>query len=373
MRDIQLFQPDIKEEDFKEGLNYWNDGVSRIEKLENFFKKELNVKNVISTTNGTSALHLCLCALEIKRGDKILCSVNAHPMIPEVIRHFDAEPIFVDIDEESYNMDMNACEKVLQARYTKKLRGMILTHLGGQAADLEKAHELKKKYGLFLIEDVTSGCGGTYKNKPLGSAYGDVAIFSLFPEIENMPANGGILATNDDELAKKASLLRFHAQVQDTSGILDYIYDIVDIGCRYDISEIDAAFYFSNLKRRDANIARRKEIAAMYNKGLDATPHVKIPSVKNDHIYTMYIIKIDKNRDSFAKELAELGIGTGLNYIPLHLLSYYKTKYQLKVNNFPAALRNYQQILSLPIHSKVTNEEVHYIIDTIKKIAQKRV
>ena len=349
---IELSKLDIQEEDFKEGLNYWNDQRDRVELLENHFKKEFNAEYAISTTNGTSAIHLALCALELRRGDKIICSVNSHPNIPEMIRHFDAEPIFVDIEEDTFNIDMDVCERVLQSKNTKKLRGMILTHIAGQPCNLEKAYELKNKYDLLLLVDVRNSYGGHYKGKLLGSAYSDIAIFSMFPEKENISANGGMMITNNGDVADRASLLRFHAITKNGYSQLDYIYDVVDLGYRYDISQIDAGFYLSTLKRKNANIARHKEIAQMYNKALANTPHIKIPQNNGDHNYSLYIIKVDKNRDGFAKDLLEKHIQTGLHYIPLHLLNYYKTKYSLRVNSFPNALRCYQQILSLPYYNK---------------------
>jgi len=140
------------------------------------------------------------------------------------------------------------------------------------------------------------------------------------------------------------------------------------------MSQVCAAYFRAGIERIDENITRQKEIASIYNEELDSIPHVEVPAIEDDEFsYNLYMIKIDKNRDSFALDLKKEGIETGLHYIPLHLLSYYKTKYELRVNAFPDALRYYQQILSLPIYPSMSDDEVYYVCETIKKIAKTKV
>jgi dTDP-4-amino-4,6-dideoxygalactose transaminase len=140
------------------------------------------------------------------------------------------------------------------------------------------------------------------------------------------------------------------------------------------MSQLDAAYISAQLQKQDENIKRQREIAEIYNDALKNTPHISLPSLENeDHAFALYIVEVDKNRDSFAKELEENGIKTALHYIPLHLLSYYKTKYMLRVNDFPVALRTFQKVLSIPIFPAMSEAEIKYVVDTIKKIAKTRV
>ncbi len=139
------------------------------------------------------------------------------------------------------------------------------------------------------------------------------------------------------------------------------------------MSDLDAGFIDVQLSRQDQTIARQQEIAAQYNEKLKGVDHLSLPVVQEDHSYANYIVKIDKNRDSFARELENRGISTGIHYIPLHLMSYYKSKYMLRINDFPVALRNYQSILSIPIYASMTDKEVAYICDAIKEVAKTRV
>jgi len=350
--------------------------ANKVETLEKEFIKYTGCGDAISTVNGTAAMHLAMCALDLKRGDKIICSVNAFPSIAEVVRHFDAEPIFVDIDKDDFNIDVNQLEILLKNNKAKKLKGAFISHVAGQPADLKRIYELAKIYDIKIIEDATGALGGTYDGKKIGSLEADITVFRFNPQSNNSISSAGMMTTKDEELSRRARLLRNHAIVGegwDKFGNLGYVYDVVDIGLKYDLNELNAAFAIGQLEKNDAFIERRAEIADMYNKELASCPHVSTPIKKRDHIYSQYIIKIDKNRDNFAKELKERGIYTSLHYIPMHLLSYYKQKYSLRVNDFPKALSNYQQILSLPIYANLSDKDVQYICDHIKEIAKNRV
>jgi len=377
MKEIPFYKPSIDNSEkqlINEVLEFNSD--SKVEELEKNFSKYIGCEHSVSTCNGTAAMHLAMCALDLKRGDKIICSVNSFPSVAEVVRHFDAEPIFVDIDKEDFNMDMVELEKVLEKSNHKKLKAIFITHVAGQVANLDKIYELANIYSVKVVEDASQALGATYKGKKIGTTGSDITAFRFSPQMKNAIASGGVMATNDDQLMERAKLLRNHAIVSDgwdRYGNLGYVYDVVDIGLKYDLNELNAAYAVAQLKKNDNFIKRRLEIAAIYDKELKDCPHVSTPVKKSDHIYNEYIIKIDKNRDGFAKELSKNGIFTSLHFIPLHLLSYYKQKYSLRVNDFPNALTNYQQILSIPIYTGLTNKEVYYICEQIKEIAKTRV
>jgi dTDP-4-amino-4,6-dideoxygalactose transaminase len=214
--------------------------------------------------------------------------------------------------------------------------------------------------------------GATYKGQKIGSTGADITCFSFSPHMKQTVSNGGMLVTDDEEMMERARLLRHHAMVVGEDE-LGYIYDVVNIGSKYTMSAIEAAFNDAFLSHQDQVIERHKVIAERYSDRLKAIHHVTIPEVHGDHAFTNYIIKIDKNRDGFARDLLAKGIETGLHYIPLHLMSYYKNKYTLRINDFPVALRNYQQILSLPIYGTMTDKEVDYVCDTIIELAETRV
>ena len=377
MKEIPFYKPFIDQRE-KTLINEVLDleKANKVETLEKEFTKYIPCCDAISTVNGTAAMHLAMCALDLKRGDKIICSVNAFPSVAEVVRHFDAEPIFVDIDKDDFNIDVEQLESVLKNNKAKKLKGAFISHIAGQPADLARIYELAKLYDIKIVEDATAALGSTYNGKKIGSLDADITVFRFNPQANNSVSSAGIMTTKDPELAARARLLRNHALVGegwDKFGNLGYVYDVVDIGLKYDLNELNAAYAIGQLEKNESFIERRIEIADIYNRELASCPHVSTPVKKRDHTYAQYIIKIDKNRDNFAKELKERGIYTGLHYIPLHLLSYYKHKYNLRVNDFPKALSNYQQILSLPIYSSLSDKDILHICEQIKEIAKNRV
>lgn len=378
MENIAFYRPKIDQSDrsiIEETLNNPMN-CELIDDFENTLKKYFGSKYAISTSSGTAAKHLILCAMDIKRGDKIICSVNSFVDIAEVVRYFDAEPIFVDISEDDFNINPSEFEKAIIANKSKKLKCAFITHVGGQSAKMDEIYDIAKRHEIDIIDDATHSMGATYKGKKIGSfADSKISCFQVNTQFDRSLATAGFIITNDDIIAKRAILMRNHAIVNNISkdGSLGYIYDVVDVGTKYTLSLLDAAFSLAQVRKIDEFIARRLQIAKIYDEKFRNCTHVNIPVNNGEHIYTQYIIKIDKNRDGFAKELMNLGITTSLHYVPLNLLSYYKNKYNLKVNDFPSALRTYQQVLSLPIYPDLSDEEVHYICESVLKIAKSRV
>ncbi len=347
--------------------------IDQVKELEDEFATYVGANYALATSHGTSALHLAMLALDLKRGDKVVCSVNAHPNVPEVVRHFDAEPVFIDIDDKSYNINLDKLENYLEDNKSKKLKAVIITHIGGVTVDLSRVYAMASIYDVKIVEDACDALGASYNGEKIGSTGADITCFDFSSHLKKNVCNGGMLVTNDDEIMERATLLANHAIVRDEDA-LEYIYDVVDIGNDYSMSELNAAYIRAQILEQDNNILRQQEIAKMYSDALDGVEHITIPSMENEeNPFSLYIIKIDKNRDSFAVELREEGIGSGLHYIPLHLLTYYKAKYSLRVNDYPVALRAYQQVLSLPIYAAMEDKDVKTVIDKVKKIAKTRV
>lgn len=347
--------------------------LNQVVELENEFKEYIGSEYALATSHGTSALHLAMLALDIKRGDKIVCSVNTHPNVPEVVRHFDAEPVFIDIEDNTYNIDLDKLEAYLQDNQSKKLKAVIVTHVAGQCTDLERLYNMGKIYDVKIVEDASEALGATYKGKKIGSTGADITCFNFSSHLKKDVCNGGMLVCDSEEIINRAKLLSSHGMTRD-EGSLAYIYDVVDIGFDYSMSQLDAAYIRAQLKEQDKNIQRVQEIAGMYTEALESVDHITTPAVVSDeHPFSLYIVKVDKNRDSFAVELKKEDVEVGLHYIPLHFLTYYKNKYSLKINNFPTALKTYQQVMSLPIYPGMCNNDVAYIIDTIKTVSSTRV
>ena len=239
------------------------ENIHQVEELEKEFKEYVGSEYVLATSHGTSALHLAMLALDLKRGDKVVCSVNAHPSVPEVVRHFDAEPVFIDIAKDSYNIDLEKLEDYLEQNQSKKLKAVIITHLGGVTVDLDRVYSMASSYNVKIVEDASDALGATYKGKKIGATGADIVCFNFSPHLKKNICNGGMLVTNDEAIMQRARLLQNHAIVRDENR-LEYIYDIVNIGNDYSLSHLNAAYIRAQVKEQDANIARQKEIAAMY-------------------------------------------------------------------------------------------------------------
>ena len=377
MREIPFYVPHIdrsEESLIKEVLNL--KGASKIEELEDLMCEYTGSEYAISTSSWSGAIHLCMFALGLKRGDKILCSVNSHPAIAESVRHFDAEPIFVDIEPDTFNMSVDALKKALVEHKHKKLKAVVVSHIGGVSAELDEIYKIAKENKIKVIEDASTSLGAKYNSKMIGNTGGDLTTFSFSSNIKNPIINCGIITTNDKKLYQEAKLLRYHgleSKEWDKSGTLGYVYDINKIGIKYDTSELEAAFAIAKLQKIDELIKRRQDIAKIYQYELKDTPHVTLPKTVDDHTYGLYTIKIDKNRDDFARHLRDRGVYTGLFFVPLHLITYYKQKYSLKVNAFPIALTSYQQILSIPCYAKMSDDDVKHVCKIINEVAKDRV
>lgn len=345
----------------------------RIIVLEEMFADFIGVPYAIATADSSSAMHLALASLGLRRGDKVICSVNCHPFVPEGIRHFDAIPILVDIDPETFNLKSNLCKEILIKQTDRKIKAIIVSHIAGNAATLDDFYELKQHYRIKIIEDATMALGLHYKEQRIGSLEADATIFSFAFERSGALANGGMIVTKSQHFANKARLLRHHgiAREEYAKNRPSYMYDVVDIGYRYDNTQINAAFCIAQLRKVDYMSARRQAIARLYTEQLEGIPYISPPNSDPQSIYSAYIIRVDKNRDTMARELSKAGVATDLHFIPIHLLTYYKNKYNFKISQFPNALHNYQKILSLPIYSGLKDEEVLYICEQIRDINQK--
>ncbi len=370
---IEFYKPSIQKNSKKyidDVLNFSDN--KKVEKLESAVKKFIGCENALATTSGTAALHLAMCALDFKRGDKVICSINVFPSIPQAVRHFDAEPIFVDIEEKDYNMDLGSLEAALKKNKSKKLKAIVVNHMAGNVVDLDRVYALAAEYKVKVIEDASNAMGAKYKGSYIGNTGADITVFSFAPHLCNSTVNGGILICKDEAVHKRAELLSFHGMQNrhcDTFGSVDYIYDVVDIGWKYDLSQIEAAYCLAEFEALEKTLKRRREIAKIYSRELKGVDHVSLPDISEEAVVSQYIVEIDKNRDHFVGELRKEGVNISVHYMPLHLTEYYKQKYSMKVFDYSVALGCFQRVMSLPIYASLTNDEVNRICEAIKKVA----
>jgi dTDP-4-amino-4,6-dideoxygalactose transaminase len=375
MMEIPFHRPRVGkalEKNIQDALNLKS---AHVKELESEFAKFIGSEYAVSTNSGSSALHLSMCALDLKRGDKIICCVNSFVNVPEVVRHFDAEPIFVDVDKNGYMMDLDKLKQTIVNNRSKKLRGIIISHIAGQTVDLNELYAIAKENKLKVIEDASDALGAEFNGKKIGNTGADMVAFSFAPHRQGALANGGMLVTNDEALAQRADLIKSHGiktKGWDEYGNLDYLYDVVEPGWGYDMSELNAAYARFILAELNLKINRLKEIGNTYSKELNGLKGIKIPSQEHGQTFLQYIVEVNTNRDNFAGELKKRGVNISLQYIPLHMTTYYKAKYELKVYSFPNALENYAKVMALPFFSSMSDEEVKYVCDMVKEVVKLR-
>jgi dTDP-4-amino-4,6-dideoxygalactose transaminase len=332
------------------------------ETLESRVTKTTGAAHALATSSSTAALHLAMCALDLKRGDKVLCSINSFVDVPEVVRHFDAEPVFVDTLPGSYALDPEKLREAAETIQGKKLRAVIVSHPAGHRAPMEAIREVADAYDLQVIEDATERIGA----EDIGQL-SDMAVIGLGSKVDNT-IDGGLLLTDDAHYYERGKLLRNHGMVY-TSEETRYLYDVLEIGCQYRMQEFSALYCQALFDETEEYLSRRRTIAEAYFEALKSVKNITLPTREPGHVYTQFIVEIGTNRDAFARKLKETGIEVGLQSIPLNFTQYYKDKYKLKVFDFPVALSSYQKMMSLPIYPQMSDADVQYVCETMRTIA----
>ena len=349
-----------------------------VEKFEKEFARFCGTKYAIGVGNGTDALYLVLRACEISKGDEVILPVNTFIATAEAITLNGAKPIFVDINPETLNIDVNKIEKAI----SKKTKVIIPVHLFGQPVEMEKIMKIARKYKLYVIEDCAQAHGAKIiqnskfkiqndkskfkdnkaqkrKWKIVGSI-GDVGCFSFFPG-KNLGAygDGGMVITNNRKLADRIHMLRNHGREK------KYIHKVEGINSRLD--ELQAAILRVKLKHLNQWNQARQKNARIYNKFLKNIKGIKVPQIiKNTRsVYYFYVIRV-KNRKKIQERLKLKGVSTGIHYpIPLHLQPAYEYL-GYKKGDFPEAERAAKEILSLPMYPELTHNQIKFIASLIK-------
>lgn len=385
MRKIPFFLYNFKEEDLQgiaetileySVIGKKQDNIAKIadsvEILEKRATEVTGIKNAIAVSSEISALLVALQALGIKRNHRVICSVYCHPYVPQCIRYFDAEPLFVDIDPSTLAMLPEKCEQLLVNKDSERIKAVIVSHIGGTLANMKPFYEMKEKYQVGLIEDGSYAIGlRDEEGRSIGAdPRADFVVTSHFLGQKSKLFRAGMIFTNDDELAKKCFTLRYHSKVREASNN-GLFYDIVDMSLDHTMTTTSSKMALCLANNLEENKKRRIEIAKMYREGLSGVDGVRLPEDFSTNIYTLFIIRLTKSRDKISAMLNEAGIETALHFIPANLLSYYKHKFSLKALQFPNALKIYQEVLSLPIYAGMSDEDVEYVIETLKAILKK--
>ena len=339
-------------------------------KFEEALAKYIGVKHAISVSSCTAGLHLSLIVLGIGKGDEVITTPFTFAATGNVICHVGAKPVFVDIEQETFNIDPSKIECAI----TDKTKAILVVHYAGQSANLEEIKKIADKHNLKIIEDAAHALGSEYKGKKIG-AFGNLTSFSFYVTKNMTTGDGGVITTNDDYLAERLKILRLHGISKDAwkryGNEGKWYYEIEECGWKYNMTDIEASLGIHQLKKLDFFTEKRTELAQKYSEFLSKVPGIKIPKRMEDrknnfHLYP--ILLEEYSRDKFIKEIAEKNIGTSVHFIPLHLHPFYQKNFGYKEGDFPITEKVYKKIVSLPLYPLMSYFDVERVIVAIREI-----
>lgn len=326
----------------------------KVHEFEARFAKLCGVEHAVAVSSGTTALHIALLALQIGQSDEVITSPFSFIASANCALFVGAKPVFVDIEPDYFTIDTEKIEK----RITSKTKAIIPVHLYGQACEMDAIIRIAQKYNLVIIEDACQAHGAIYKGRPIGS-FG-TACYSLYATKNMTTIEGGMLVTNDPQIAERARLLRSHGSPK--------TYQHVMLGYNMRMTDLVAAVGLVQMnKLNDWNIIRRSNAAYLTEK-LSTVKGVITPKIRPDaeHVFHQYTIRI-QDRDNAAQKLRDKGVGVGIHYpTPIHKQPLYlDLGYR---DELPVAELACQEVLSLPIHPSLTREDLDFIIQAVKSL-----
>ncbi len=340
----------------------WLTKGPKTQELEEAARKYLKVREAVSVSSGTAALHLSLLALGIGAGDEVIVPDFTFPAAANVIEIVGARAVLADIDKDTLNID--PCE--IRKKVNCRTKAIIPVHQFGYPADMGGIMKIARKNGLYVVEDAACAFGSKIGPRMCGSI-GDLGCFSFHPRKVISTGEGGLITTNDPKLAKKVRRFREHGM--DISGN-DRIFS--EAGFNYRISEISAVLGVAQVKKIEKIIRRRLALAVKMRKSLEGIEGLRIIPARIDknvrHIYQSFIAADDgRNVGPLILFLRNRGIEATISNIVIHRQPYYRKKYALKDKDFPSSVWAYEHCLALPFHTNLTGADVRRIVEAVKE------
>lgn len=346
----------------------------KVEELERELCKVTGAKYAVAVSNGTAALHIAAMAANLKEGDEAIVSAITFAASSNCVLYCGAKPVFADIDEDTYNVDPKCIERLVTA-HTKAVVAVDFT---GQAVELDEIQEICKKHNLVLIEDAAHAIGTKYKGKAVGSI-ADMTCFSFHPVKTVTCGEGGAVTTNDEQLYRRLLRLRSHGITRNQDEMVHptdalWYNEQVELGYNYRMTDFQAALLISQLHKLPAFSARRREIVNRYNEAFAEMPEIKIQQEISDSETTrhLYILRLNLDtlkcsRREFFDALYAENTCPQVHYLPVYHHSYYE-KLGYPKGICPKAEKFYEEVMSIPLYYKLTDEEVEDVIRAVKKV-----
>jgi dTDP-4-amino-4,6-dideoxygalactose transaminase len=353
----------------------WLSTGPKTKRLEQEFAQAVGAPHAVAVNSGTSALHLALDALDLGPGDEVIVPIYTFTSTAAVVEHCRAQPVFIDVDPLTCNLDPTQ----LEAAITPRTRAVIVVHVAGLPADMDVIMAISRAHGIHVIEDAAHAFPAKYRGRMVGTI-GDIAAFSFYATKTLCTGEGGMLTTDHPDYAKRAATMALHGISHDAwkrySAEGSWFYEVLEAGYKYNMPDLAAALGLHQLARRKWLLERRRAIALRYTQAFSRLPEVEPPPnpAHVEHAWHLYMLhlrseRLSISRDDFIRALGEANIGTSVHFIPLHLHPHYRTRYQLAPQDYPNALGAYRREISLPIYPGMSEDDVADVIAAVEAVA----
>ncbi len=340
------------------------------QEFERAFAQFLGVKHAFATANATAALHLAHAALGLTSGDQVIVPSLTFVATSNSIIYTGATPVFADINSPN---DLNISAADVERRITPHTKGITVMHYGGYPCDIDEILAVARRHQLWLVEDAAHAPGALYKNRKAGT-FGDVACFSFFANKNIATGEGGMLVTNQDDLAEKVRLMRSHGMTTltwDRHHGHAYTYDVVAPGYNYRIDEMRSALGLVQLTRLEDSNRRRQAIVDSYRETLRRIPGLSVPFAGWPYVSSNYIFPIllddSTRRSRFIEALRSEGIQTSIHYPPIHLFTYYREQYGYAPGSLPVTEDVGAREVTLPLYPAMSERDVETVAAAVRR------
>jgi len=351
----------------------WLTTGPKVAEFEEAFAAWVGARYAVSFSSGTAALHGAAFAVGLKPGDEALTTPMTFAATANCVLYQGATPVFADVSPDTLNLD----PQQVAARITARTRALLPVDYAGHPADLDAILELAERHGLIVIEDASHALGAEYKHRRTGSI-AHMTVFSFHPVKHLATGEGGMVTTDRTDCAEALRRFRNHgissdARQRQADG--QWHYEMVLLGFNYRLTDIACALGLSQLKKLEANLLRRREIAARYSTAFSALGGVTLPAVRTEanpawHLYPirLNLEKLSADRRQVFRALRAENIGVNVHYIPVHRHPYYRERFGYRGGEYPIAEDAYERLISLPMFHAMSDQDVEDVITAVKKI-----
>jgi perosamine synthetase len=377
---LPFHRPDVGDEEIDEVLNVlrsgWLTTGPKAREFETEFAAMAGAKHAVAVNSCTAALHLALEAAGLREGDEVLVPTMTFAATAEVVTYFKARPVLIDCVPDTLNLDAHRIEQAI----TSKTKAIIPVHFAGHPCEMDHILSIAHDHGLRVIEDAAHALPARYKGKMVGSI-AESTCFSFYATKNITTGEGGMVTTDNEDHAARVRMMSLHGLSRDAwnryAAEGSWYYEILSPGFKYNLTDIAAALGLAQLKKCDRFWKARERYAALYHEGFRDVPEILCPQSAPhvQHAWHLYVIQLELDRlrisrNEFITRLQQAGVGCSVHFIPLHLHPYYRDMLGYRPTDLPVSSMVFQRVLSLPLYSKMTEADVHRVIEVVRTLVK---